>query len=170
MDFSESRVVLRDGSWVRLRTLDPGDSEALAACFAGFSAEARRVFHPHAFDADEARARCEAAYDPERRVLVADTSGSDAAIVGYGFWFAWRGDAPLLGLGVPDAWQGRGVGPALLEALVGMARVAGKARGRLSVYKENDRALRLYGAVGFVIDGETDDGLQWTMSAVLSGT
>ncbi|MFM7320365.1 MAG: N-acetyltransferase family protein, partial [Armatimonadota bacterium] len=119
-------------------------------------------------DDDEARARCASAGDPDRRVLVAQVGPGDACpeIVGYGFWFAWSGSAPVLGLGIPDAWQGRGVGPVVLDALLGEARGAGKPRVRLSVYKENMRARTLYASRGFVVDGETDDGLQWTMSAV----
>jgi len=166
MEFSPVSVRLRDGARVRLRALSLGDGALLAACFAGFSAASRRVFHPHPFDDGEARARCAAADDPERVVLVAEEVGPHPEIVGYGFWFAWGGDAPLLGLGIPDAWQGRGVGPALLDALLGEARAAGKPRVRLSVHKDNSRARGVYASRGFVVDGETDDGLQWTMSAV----
>jgi GNAT superfamily N-acetyltransferase len=67
---------------------------------------------------------------------------------------------PELAIGVrPDA-RGRGVGTALLEALIAHARQAGVGALSLSV-EEGNPATRLYERLGFVRVGRT--GSAWTM-------
>jgi GNAT superfamily N-acetyltransferase len=64
---------------------------------------------------------------------------------GYGFVAA---DVPELGIGVVAGARGRGVGHALLEALLAMARAQGFRAVSLSVDRQNP-AQRLYARVGF---------------------
>ena len=66
---------------------------------------------------------------------------------GYGFVAA---DVPELSIGVVDAWRGRGVGRALLRAVVGHGAAQGAQRISLSVERAN-RARGLYLDEGFVV-------------------
>jgi putative acetyltransferase len=59
-----------------------------------------------------------------------------------------------VGLGVHDAWAGRGVGTALMAALVDAAdRWSGVRRLQLTVYVDNAAAIRLFKRFDFEIDG-----------------
>lgn len=74
---------------------------------------------------------------------------------GYGFVDA---DTPEIAMGVVTGWRGRGVGSALLEALLVAARDAGLARLSSSVEPDNT-ARRLYERLGFVRVRDVDGSL-----------
>ena len=65
-----------------------------------------------------------------------------------------RRHAGMLGMAVHDAWQGRGVGTALLNAGVELAdRWLNLKRLEMAVYTDNEPAIRLYEKLGFKIEG-----------------
>lgn len=71
----------------------------------------------------------------------------DADHPGYGFVAT---EIPEISIGVEAEWRGRGVGRALLTALVAMARTNGHGALSLSVDARNAPALGLYRSIGFV--------------------
>lgn len=69
---------------------------------------------------------------------------------------ARRAHCALLGIAVHDAFQGRGVGRALLAAIVEHAdRSLGLRRIELEVYTDNAPAIALYRKFGFVEEGRS---------------
>jgi GNAT superfamily N-acetyltransferase len=76
---------------------------------------------------------------------------------GYGFIAP---DIPELGVAVVEELRGRGIGRALMEALIERARLAGEPALSLSVEFENP-AARLYQRLGFARVGVV--GEAWTM-------
>ena len=59
-----------------------------------------------------------------------------------------------IGMGVHDDFQGRGVGTALLEAVLDLAdNWLDLKRVELTVYTDNEPAIRLYEKAGFVVEG-----------------
>jgi putative acetyltransferase len=65
-----------------------------------------------------------------------------------------RRHAMMLGISVPGAWQGRGVGRALMQALCDYAdHWLGLRRLELQVYADNERAIALYRKFGFELEG-----------------
>jgi putative acetyltransferase len=81
----------------------------------------------------------------------------DGRIVGSGGLHRLRGrraHVGELGIGVHDDWTGRGIGTAILAALVEAAdRWLGLRRLQLTVYVDNAPALALYRRFGFEIEG-----------------
>lgn len=78
-------------------------------------------------------------------------------VVGYAFLWEFDRPFPLLGLGVADARQGRGLGGALLDLLIDEARTAACDGLELTTVPANIRARRLYESRGFHVTGEVDN-------------
>ena len=67
---------------------------------------------------------------------------------------ARRAHVGELGMGVRDAWQGKGVGTALMKAALDLAdNWLGLRRLELRVYTDNAPAITLYRKFGFEIEG-----------------
>jgi putative acetyltransferase len=65
-----------------------------------------------------------------------------------------RAHAGEIGMGVHDAWTGRGLGTALLGALIEMAdRWLGLRRLELTCHVDNAPALAMYRRFGFAVEG-----------------
>lgn len=65
-----------------------------------------------------------------------------------------RSHAAEIGIGVHDDWQGRGVGTALMRAIVDLAdNWLNVLRLELSVYADNEAGRKLYERFGFVEEG-----------------
>jgi RimJ/RimL family protein N-acetyltransferase len=58
-----------------------------------------------------------------------------------------------MGMGLREAYRGRGLGERLLRATLDAARAAGLERVSLTVYARNTGAVALYRKVGFAIEG-----------------
>jgi [ribosomal protein S18]-alanine N-acetyltransferase len=70
-------------------------------------------------------------------------------LVGYaGVWFDGQ-DAQVMTVGTDEAYQGRGIGRVLLDALTEHAREVGATSVLLEVRVDNEPALRLYDRAGF---------------------
>jgi ribosomal protein S18 acetylase RimI-like enzyme len=97
----------------------------------------------------------DAAFDTEGALVIE----MDGAVAGY---VSLRPATPLesnrhviyvRGLAVTPAFQGRGVGRALVEAAAAAARQGGARRLTLRVLSTNDAARALYESCGFVVEG-----------------
>ena len=97
-------------------------------------------------------------YEPEwesRLILDGETA---IGFVFYGWWE--KKQAPLFCRYTIDIdFQGKGYGKAALPVILAeMTRQYGTRRVYLTLEKENERAVHLYTAFGFVPTGETDEG------------
>lgn len=70
--------------------------------------------------------------------------GRDRRAPRYVFLWAASDAIPELGLAVADAWQGRGLGPALLKLVAAMGQAVGRQALELTTMKLNTRALSVY--------------------------
>ncbi len=65
-----------------------------------------------------------------------------------------RKHAAYLGMAVHDKWQSKGVGTALMRAAIDLAdNWLDLSRLELTVYTDNEPAMRLYKKLGFVVEG-----------------
>jgi L-phenylalanine/L-methionine N-acetyltransferase len=65
-----------------------------------------------------------------------------------------RRHAAAIGMVVRDDWQGKGVGTALMQALIDLAdNWVNLSRLELEVYTDNEPAIKLYQKFGFTIEG-----------------
>ena len=60
-------------------------------------------------------------------------------------------------MGIVPSYRGRGLGLKLINATVAQARKEGFVRIELFVHADNARAIALYRAVGFVVEGVKRD-------------
>jgi [ribosomal protein S18]-alanine N-acetyltransferase len=79
---------------------------------------------------------------------------ADHILVGYSVLMVAAGEAHLLNISIAKYWQGKGLGEALLDFLIALARERHCERMLLEVRKSNDLAHRLYVKNGFVPIGE----------------
>jgi L-phenylalanine/L-methionine N-acetyltransferase len=89
-------------------------------------------------------------------VLCAEVDGQLVGHAGLEPATARRAHCAGLGISVHDAWQGRGVGKALMAALIECAdRSLGLRRLELTVFADNAPAIALYRRFGFVEEGRS---------------
>src|SRR5947209_9432429 len=149
MRSTERRARLRDGSAVSIRAIEPADRPQLQAAFDRLSAESRyrRFMRPMQQLSSAELDYLSAVDHRDHEALVAISPAGD--IVGVARYVRVdEPDAAEAAVTVADDWQGRGLGKALLEQLVGRARDEGITRFRAVVLSENRRALGVLEALG----------------------
>jgi putative acetyltransferase len=91
---------------------------------------------------------------PNDHVFVAAVGGRVVAEAGLHVRDGRQRHSARLGIAVHDAFQGRGIGRALLEKLIDLAdRWLGLVRIDLTVDADNSRAIALYEKLGFTVEG-----------------
>ena len=135
---------------LEVRALRPGDWPAVAAVFAEGIATGDATFETTV----PSWADWDAAHLPEHR-LVAVLDGTVAgwcAVVPYSRRAVYRGVGEE-SVYVAERARGRGVGRALLEALVESARAGGLWTLQAGIFPENESSLALHQALGFRVVG-----------------
>ncbi|MFL5333464.1 MAG: GNAT family N-acetyltransferase [Geminicoccaceae bacterium] len=103
------------------------------------------------YQTEEATDRWLAAFTADDHLLVAELDGEVVGLGGLHRQPGRRSHVGVLGMGVRDAYRRRGVGTALLGALVALADDwLDLKRLELTVFVDNDTAIRLYERSGFV--------------------
>jgi L-phenylalanine/L-methionine N-acetyltransferase len=139
---------------VVVRRAEPGDHEAIARSFADESAYSGTLQLPMP-SVEMWRKRM--AEPAEGHYVFVACSGTE--VVGHaGLHPAAnsprRSHAMMLGMAVPSAWQGKGVGKALMQTLCDFADGwLNVTRLELTVFADNERAIALYKKFGFEIEG-----------------
>ena len=121
-----------------LRVAEPGDLELFAALEAEVFAE--DPWTPYMI--------AEELSSPASRYWIATDGSGD--VVGYGGAKVGGDQADVMTIGVAPQARGRGVGRAILDALLDWARQAGAAEIFLDVRPSNEGAIALYNSRGFV--------------------
>jgi len=144
----------------RLRRLQPGDAESLAAFYNAIPPDERCFFKPHgdSMKVKDARGIAEESARGGRGDVVA-VDGSQ--VVGWGFLVENDRCEPnelSLGVAVSPAVRRKGVADRIMSELDDRARKRGLASVRLIVVQENEKAIALYRKHGFEQTGEFVSG------------
>lgn len=140
-------VVLRDGTRAVVRPIRPQDADAVLDLHARCSPESRRMRYFSATPAPPPRAMRDFTDPAHGLTLVAEGPDGSLLALAHLIHVLEPGVAELAFL-VADAWQGRGLGRALTELLVVLARERGLVELRAAALAENRRVLRLLMSLG----------------------
>ena len=148
-----SSVTLADGARIELRPISPADKELLVDEFEHLSDESRyrRFLGPHlSLTARELRYFTEVDHDRHEAVVAVDPQSGHGIGVARYIASPESPSAAEMAIAVIDEWQGRGVGTALLQALVERARANGVRRFTATVLSTNRPMLALFSELGSV--------------------
>jgi acetyltransferase len=152
-----SHTTLRDGTALTLRPIRAEDEPLMVTFHTGLSERSvyLRYFTPLPLSERAAHSRlarlCFADYDRELALVAEHRDGRGGMeIAGIARFIREHGvNEAEFGIIVADAWQGRGLGTALMETLVATARAEGLARLRGVILAENHEMLDLTRRLGF---------------------
>lgn len=103
------------------------------------------------WDEDEQIAYFDARFDPARRRIV-QVAGADVGVLEVD---DRAGEIYVATIALLPAWQGRGIGSAVIRSLLERAAATGRAV-TLRVLRRNPRAIELYECLGFVRTAQSD--------------
>ena len=149
--FPATGIAAKTGEVFAIRPLDAGDTAGLAALFESVPRADLRHYYPHPLDREHAARDTAKALSPCEVVLVAEAPGGD--IAGYA-WYRWKepqAATSTFGICIGRPWQGAGIGRALMNRLLEIAREIGPPVMGLTVQLANQRALALYRSMGFEV-------------------
>jgi acyl-CoA synthetase (NDP forming)/GNAT superfamily N-acetyltransferase len=156
----EVDMLLSDGSAVHVRPISPDDADRVVALHARFSDRTRylRYFSPYPRIPPRDLERFVNVDHTNREALVA-ALGDDLIAVGRYERLGQDATDAEVAFVVEDAYQGRGVGSALLEHLAEAARESGITRFVAEVLPQNRTMLRVFSDAGFQVSREYADGV-----------
>ena len=140
-------------SEILIRAAESSDADAIQEIFNQPIAQANTLQLP--WRSVEQRRDWLSRVAAEGHVLVAEIDGRVVGQLGLHVQTApRRRDVGSFGMAVHDAFHGRGVGSALMRAMIELAdNWLGLRRIELEVYTDNAPGVRLYEKFGFVVEG-----------------
>jgi GNAT superfamily N-acetyltransferase len=155
----EGTITLEDGARLTVRPIRPDDIGELRAGFSRLSAESvYRRFHAHLEGlSDEAcRYLTHVDYKDHLALVVLEAEGGRGVAVAR-YYRPEGSDLAEAAVVVTDEWQGRGVGPALLDRLVAAARERGILGFEAFVQPDNRKLLNVLMESGYRMQSEEQD-------------
>lgn len=161
------KMLLRDGSALSMRTLRPTDRKALVALFKRCSPETIRYrFLRMVTSLPDSQLDQLVSVDGQRHVALVVTEGEAQIdnfekIVAVGRYFVLddRPTAAEVSFLVEDAWQRRGIGTILLDALAEIARDHGIERFAADVLADNRTMLSVFRKAGYTLSSNISYGV-----------
>ncbi len=157
---------LRDGRLVTVRPMHRSDAAGLQQLFfESLSPRARLLrFHGAVNELPDEVLREMATQIPHRRVVLAAVATTDDGLprlLAEARYVVEPDDANRaeIAIAVADAWQGQGLGRALMQRLAAHARAEGVSSLHGGVVPGNERMLRLMGGLGATLRGHAPEVL-----------
>lgn len=142
----------RAGRSLAIRPAGPGDTAALAAMIGGLSARSveRRYLTPRVLGADAARREAERLLRDDGRIVLVAQAHDGGGIVAVAELVPDRHERGLAegAVVVADAYQGEGIGRAVLEHMAAAAEGAAISRVRATTHAYNTPVRRLIASFG----------------------
>ncbi len=159
----ERAVVLRDGSYLRIRPIRPDDEPRLVDLYGRLSEHtAYQRFFTLMRRLPPSWFRFFANVDYRNRLaLVAERdTAAGPELVGVGRYEPTEEEGTAeVALVVQDGWQGRGLGSLLLEDVLSAAQARGIRRFRAYVLADNERMLRLLRTCVPILERKLEEGV-----------
>jgi GNAT superfamily N-acetyltransferase len=166
------RVTARDGSEIEIRPVTPADRRLLLSGFARFGERSR---HQRFFGVKVALTEAELTFftevDHHDHEALGAIDVATGAGVGIARFIRLRPGGPVAeaAVSVVDDWQGRGVGRALLAALVDRAHQEGVERWQATLLRSNRAMLEAFRRVGAVeVTGRELDTMEICVELLVS--
>lgn len=161
-DWLESgRLILRDGSTVTIRKTQPDDQKILTTFFRTPSdrSKIQRFFSRSVPNTTQVESFCDSS-NPRASftLIVTRLSKPNSRIVAAGSYVARDETTAEIALAVDDAFQGKGIGPLLLERLALLAAANGFRRFWAVTMLENKPMLDVFRDSGFECRTRMDGG------------
>jgi RimJ/RimL family protein N-acetyltransferase len=154
---------LRDGRVVEIRALRPDDQDEMLAAIGRTSPESlrRRFFVPkRGFSQAERTFFMKIDFSNHVALVAQIDEDGQSVIAGGGRYVLTRPNQAELAFVVVDAYQGHGIGTALLRHLITVARDAGLEELTAEVLPENAAMLKVFNRVGFRAQAGSDPQLR----------
>ena len=138
---------------ITIRTADPSDAEAILKCYTAPLAARNTLQIPYrSLESVREQLTKSGAGD---HLLVAEIEGEVVGVIGLHTSSRPRVNHKAeVGMMVHDDWQGKGVGAALMRAVIELAdKWLNLTRIELTVFTDNESAIALYRKFGFEIEG-----------------
>lgn len=144
---------MRKAKSIEIRAARAEDFDAVVRLHADRNAYSQTLQLP--FPSEELWRKRLSQHDEAHHALVAAVEGEIVGMLGLTrYTRPRRSHVGEFGMAVRDAWQGKGVGSALVQAALDLAdNWLGLRRVELSVYADNERAIALYRKFGFEVEG-----------------
>ena len=136
-----------------IRTADPSDAEAILKCYTAPLAARNTLQIPYrSLESVREQLTKSGAGD---HLLVAEIEGEVVGVIGLHTSSRPRVNHKAeVGMMVRDDWKGKGVGAALMQAVIELAdKWLNLTRIELTVFTDNESAIALYRKFGFEIEG-----------------
>lgn len=143
---------LRDGSMIEIRALRPDDQEDMLAAIDRTSSQSlqRRFFVPkRGFSEKELSFFMNIDFSNHVALVAQIDENGRHVLVGGGRYIMVQSGHAELAFVVVDAYQGKGIGTALMRHLVAIARDAGLRELTAEVLAENTAMLKVFNRFGF---------------------
>ncbi len=138
---------------ITIRTADPSDAEAMLKCYTAPLAARNTLQIPYrSLESVREQLTKSGAGD---HLLVAEIEGEVVGVIGLHTSSRPRVNHKAeVGMMVRDDWKGKGVGAALMQAVIELAdKWLNLTRIELTVFTDNESAIALYRKFGFEIEG-----------------
>jgi RimJ/RimL family protein N-acetyltransferase len=166
---ARSAIVLRDGTPLAVRPIQPGDGDALVRFHQGLSAETTRLryFSPHPTLSPDEVEHLTVVDHHVREALVVWAEGEIVAVARFeGLDDPATAEVAFV---VSDRWQHRGIATALLEVLARRAREQGIGRFEADALVENRPMLDVFERSPFTSTRTTRGGVTHVALSLSSG-
>jgi RimJ/RimL family protein N-acetyltransferase len=156
-------IVLRDGVTLQLRPIRPDDEPRLVALFHRLSARTvyQRFFRTYTRLPDDWYHHFANVDYQTRLALVAEERTASGSLIHAVARYepGERADTAEIAIVVEDGWQGRGLGPVMLDALLAAAEARGRRRFTADVLADNRPVLRLLSRLAEIRRRDLDHGV-----------